>query len=78
LSSGHVGMHRDETFVEHMLVFGMESLPEDGITLSYCHPTCVDKNLALSVELVLIIDNISFVSHALPGIFGGEVNKLLS
>ena len=71
-------MHRDETFVKRTLVFGMESSPEDGVTLSYCHPTCVDEDLALSVELALIIDNISLISHALLGILGGEVNKLLS
>ena len=78
LSSGHVGVHGDEALLEGSLIIGMESVPEKSIALSYSYPTCAEENLALGIELALIVDDVSFVLHALLGILAGEVDKLLS
>ena len=78
LSSGHVGVHGDEVLLEGSLIVGMESAPEKSVALSYGYPTCTEENLALSVELALIVDDVGFVLHALPGILAGEVDELLS
>jgi len=61
-----------------MLVFGMESVPKDGVAFAYCYPTGAKENLALIVKLSVVIDDISLISHALPGILGSKVNELLS
>jgi len=78
LSSGHVGVHGDEALSEGLLIVRMESVPEKSVALSYGYPTCAEENLALSIELVLIVDDVGFVLHALPGILAGEVDELLS
>jgi len=78
LTSRHVGVHGDEMFIEGMLVFGMESAPKDGVAFAYCYPTGAKENLALIVELSLVIDDISLISYVLLGILGSEVNELLS
>jgi len=77
LTSGPVGVHGDESFAEGLLVIGVESAPEDGIALAYGYPTCAEEDLALSIELALVVDDVSLVPHALPGVFGGEVDELL-
>jgi len=77
LTSGHVGVHCNEAFVERTLVFRMESAPEDGIAFTDSYPTGAEEDLTLIVELPLVVDDISLVTHALPGILGSEVNELL-
>ena len=71
-------MHGDETFVEGMLVFGVESAPEDGVTFADGYPTGAEEDLTLIVELLLVVDDVGLITHALPGVLGSEVNKLLS
>jgi hypothetical protein len=61
-------VHGNETFLKHLLVIGVESAPEDGIALSLHYPTCVEQDLALRIELPLVVDNIGLISHVLPGI----------
>lgn len=78
LFSGHVGVHGDEAFLEGLLVIRVESVPEKGVALFYSYPTCAEEDLALSIELVLVVDDVSFVLHAFLGILAGEVDKLLS
>ena len=77
LTLGPVGVHGDESFTEGLLVVRVESAPEDGVALAYGYPTCAEEDLALSIELVLVVDDVSLVPHVLPGVFGGEVDELL-
>jgi len=78
LSLRFVGVHGDKAFAEGLLVIGVESTPEDSVALTYGYPTCAEEDLALSVELALVVDNVGLVSHALLGVLAGEVDKLLS
>jgi len=77
LTPRHVGVHGDEMFVEGMLVFGVESTPEDGIMFADSYPTGAKEDLTLVVELLLVVDDIGLITHALLGILGGEVDELL-
>ena len=65
-------------FAECLLVVGVESSPEDGVALPLHHPTCVEQDLALCVELLLVVDDIGLISHALPDIGVGKLDQLLS
>jgi len=78
LSLRFVGVHGNKAFAEGLLVIRVESMPEDSVVLAYGYPTCAEEDLALSVELALVVDNVSLVSHALPGVLAGKVDKLLS
>jgi len=78
LTLGHVGVHCNEAFIERSLVFRMESAPEDGVAFADGYPTGAKENLALIVKLLLVIDDISLITHALLGILGGEVDEFLS
>ena len=55
------------------LIVGVEATPVDGVELECGYPAGVEENLAAGVELVMVADNVSLVSHAFPG---GLVNKL--
>ena len=70
-------MHGNETFIEGALVFGVESMPEDGVAFTNGYPTGAKEDLTLIVELLLVVDNIGLVTHALLGVLGGKVNGLL-
>jgi len=71
-------VHRDETFVERALVFGMESSPENGVAFADGYPTGAKEDFALCVELSLVVDDVGLVAHALPGVLGGKIDQLLS
>ena len=73
----HIGVHGDEAFAEGALVFWVESAPEDGIAFTDGYPTGAEEDLALVVKLLLVVDDIGLVTHALLGILGSEVDELL-
>ena len=71
-------MHCNKAFIEHLLVFRMESAPEDGVAFANGYPTGAEEDLALVVELLLVVDDIGLVAHALLGVLGSKVDELLS
>jgi len=77
LTPRHIGVHGDEAFVEGALVFWVESMPEDGVAFANGYPTSAKEDLALVVKLPLVVDDVGLVTHALPGILGGEVDEFL-
>jgi len=77
LTLGPVGVHGNESFMKGLLVLRVESMPEDGIVLADSYPTSAKENLALVVELLLVVDDIGLVTHTLLGILGGKIDKLL-
>jgi len=70
-------VHRNEAFIEGALVFRVESTPEDSIVFANGYPTGAEEDLTLIVELLLVVDDIGLITHALPGVLGSEVNELL-
>ena len=56
----------------------MESAPEDGVAFANGYPTGAEEDLALVVELLLVVDDIGLVAHALLGVLGSKVDELLS
>jgi len=70
-------VHHNEAFIERLLVFGMESTPEDGVVFTDSYPTGAKKDFALCIELPLVVDDVGFVSHAHLGILGGKVDEFL-
>ena len=59
--------------MEGSLIVGVEAMPVDGVELEHGYLASVEKNLAAGVELAMVADNISLVSHAF---LGGLVDKL--
>ena len=52
-------------------------MPEDGVAFTDGYPTGAEEDLALVVKLPLVVNDVGLVTHALPGVLGGEVDELL-
>jgi len=63
--------------VEGLTIIMVESTPKDGIVLTLGYPARIEEDLAISVELVMVIDDVSLVIHALLGVLVNEVHQLL-
>ena len=63
----------NEAFVQLLLIFQVESAPKYGIVLTLGYASRFKEGFAKQVEFVLIVDNISFITHALLSILVCEV-----
>ena len=53
--------------MECLLIVGMEAVPVDGIELKHGYLAGVEEDLAAGVELAMVADHISLISHAFSG-----------
>ena len=63
--------------MECSLIVGMEAAPVDGVELERCYPASVKEDLAAGIELAMVADYVSLVSHAFPGRLVNEFDHLL-
>ena len=63
--------------MECSLIVGMEAAPVDGVELERCYPASVEEDLAAGIELAMVADHISLVSHAFPGGLVNEFDQFL-
>jgi len=64
--------------VQGFLVFRVEAAPEGDIAFSLGDSARVDEGFGESVEFAVVVDDVGFVVHALPGILISNFRQLLS
>ena len=77
LSLQPVGLFSNKAFTEGMLVFTVETVPEDGIVFALGYPAGIKEEFTFSVKLSVVVDDICFVVHVFSGILIDEVHQLL-
>ena len=63
--------------MQGLLVFRVETMPEGDVAFLFGDSARVDKSFGECVELPVVVDDIGFVVHVLPGILIGEIDQLL-
>ena len=63
LALGPVRLLGDEVFMKCLAVLRMEAMPEEGIALTSSYSPCFEKGLAEHVEVVVVVDHVSFFFH---------------
>jgi len=63
----------DKAFVQLLSIFWVESAPKYGVVLTLGYASQIKEGFAKQVELALVVDNISFVTHALACILVHKV-----
>jgi len=60
-----------------MLVFVVETVPEDGIVFALGYPAGIKEEFTFSVKLLVVVDDVHFIIHAFSGILIDKVHQLL-
>jgi len=63
--------------MEGMLVFTVETMPEDGVVFALGYPPGIKEEFTFSVKLSVVVDDVCFIVHAFSGILIDEVHQLL-
>ena len=63
--------------MQGFLVFRVEAMPEGDVACSFSDSARVDEGFGKGVELPVVVDDIGFVIHALPGILISNFYQLL-
>ena len=63
--------------MEGLLIVGVEATPVDGVEFERGYPASVEEDLAAGIELAMVADNISLVSHVFLGRLVDELDQFL-